>query len=273
MKKVRQNSRTYQRDDLRRGVDYIGVTCVFFCHDGQGRFLLQKRSKNCRDEIDHWDCGGGSMEHGESFQDTIRREVKEEYGVIPSDIKYVATRNIVRQNGSADTHWIANLFVCQVDPKKVKNSDPYKIDEIGWFTYHALPSPPHTVLHEALNLIKESNVLDGKFFLKDGLTQPVAFNKLVRDKIPQIIKRRGGTPKIHVASTSEYWAKLKAKLFEEVEEFNSDETPEELADLLEIIDAICKFKKIRTATLAGIQQNKRKLRGGFIKRLILEETT
>ena len=38
------------KHDLKRGVNFIGVTCVFVCHDGKGRFLLHKRSKNCRDE-------------------------------------------------------------------------------------------------------------------------------------------------------------------------------------------------------------------------------
>lgn len=39
------------KKDLQRGIDFIGITCVFYCHDGQGNFLMHKRSKNCRDEI------------------------------------------------------------------------------------------------------------------------------------------------------------------------------------------------------------------------------
>ncbi len=66
---------------LKRGEDYIGVTCVFFCHDGNGRFLLHKRSEKCRDEQGRWDCGGGSMEHGETFEQAVCRESGEESGV------------------------------------------------------------------------------------------------------------------------------------------------------------------------------------------------
>ena len=69
--------------DAKRGVDYIGVVCCFFCHDGNGKLLMHKRSKNCRDEIGVWDCGGGAMEFGEDFEQAARREIGEEYGVAP----------------------------------------------------------------------------------------------------------------------------------------------------------------------------------------------
>ncbi|HET8708754.1 MAG TPA: hypothetical protein VFL85_00580, partial [Candidatus Saccharimonadales bacterium] len=57
--------------DLRRGIDFIGVSCGFLCHDGTGRFLMQKRSQNCRDEQGRWDIGAGSHEFGDNIEDTI----------------------------------------------------------------------------------------------------------------------------------------------------------------------------------------------------------
>lgn len=35
---------------MQKGVDYTGITVVFCCHDGQGRFVMAKRSNNSRDE-------------------------------------------------------------------------------------------------------------------------------------------------------------------------------------------------------------------------------
>lgn len=49
---------------MKKGEDYTGVSIVYLCHDGKGRYLLAKRSVNCRDEHGVWDCGGGGLEFG-----------------------------------------------------------------------------------------------------------------------------------------------------------------------------------------------------------------
>lgn len=129
---------------LRKGVDHIGVTCIFFCHDGRGNFVLYKRSDKCRDEQGRWDNGGGALDFGENFEEAVKREVKEEYCADAVDVQFLTASNVLRKNGQEDTHWIALIFAVRVDPKQVAIGEPDKMEEIGWFQAGSFPEPLHS---------------------------------------------------------------------------------------------------------------------------------
>jgi predicted house-cleaning noncanonical NTP pyrophosphatase (MazG superfamily) len=97
-------------------------------------------------------------------------------------------------------------------------------------------------------------------------------DKLVRDNIPDIIKKKGSTPVTHVADDIEYREKLYKKLTEEIDEFLESDNHEELADILEVIYAIRDLKGISETELETIRKKKFKDRGGFKDRIILDET-
>ncbi len=97
------------------------------------------------------------------------------------------------------------------------------------------------------------------------------YNKLVRDKIPEKIKADGKVPKLHIADEEEFWEKLQEKLEEEVGEFLINNSEEEFADILEVIDAIYKFKNFDRKEMEKIKAKKSKDRGSFDKRIILDE--
>ena len=65
------------------------------------------------------------------------------------------------------------------------------------------------------------------------------YNKLVRDKIPEIIEADGKYCKTRILSGEEYIAALEAKLNEEVAEYQKDKNLEEIADVFEVLQAIC----------------------------------
>ena len=98
------------------------------------------------------------------------------------------------------------------------------------------------------------------------------YNKLVRDKIPEYIRKKGGNPITHIADDAEYWQKLKEKLFEEMEEFRKDENMEEFADLLEVIDAIADYKRFDRNEVKNVREKKAAERGKFKDRIILDES-
>ncbi|OGZ78599.1 MAG: hypothetical protein A2528_01350 [Candidatus Staskawiczbacteria bacterium RIFOXYD2_FULL_37_9] len=98
------------------------------------------------------------------------------------------------------------------------------------------------------------------------------YNKLVRDKIPEYIKSKGGNPVVHIADDGEYWQKLREKLQEEVGEFLEAENVEEKADILEVIDAILDFKQFNKNELETVKNKKSGERGKFKDKIILEES-
>jgi predicted house-cleaning noncanonical NTP pyrophosphatase (MazG superfamily) len=98
------------------------------------------------------------------------------------------------------------------------------------------------------------------------------YDKLIRDKIPEIIKSKGEECVTHIANDDEYWEKLTSKLIEEAHEYKDDPSTEEMADIMEVIHAILAFKKIDPTELEKIRLGKKNKKGGFDKRIILEES-
>ena len=95
------------------------------------------------------------------------------------------------------------------------------------------------------------------------------FNKLVRDKIPDMIRAHNETPFTRVLETEEYKKCLDKKLDEEIAEFREDHNLEELADILEVIYALCKAEGHTIEELHALQKKKNEERGGFDDRIFL----
>ena len=95
------------------------------------------------------------------------------------------------------------------------------------------------------------------------------YNKLVRDRIPEIIADLGGKAIIRVLEEKEYIASLEKKLDEEVAEYHESREIEELADVLEVIYALCESQGYSVDELMRVYEKKHAERGGFSKRIFL----
>lgn len=95
-------------------------------------------------------------------------------------------------------------------------------------------------------------------------------NKLVRDRIPEIIAGNGQTCKTHTLSPDEHLAALKDKLREEVAEYEESGALEELADILEVVRALAEAGGHSVEELERVRIAKAEARGGFRKRIFLE---
>lgn len=104
----------------------------------------------------------------------------------------------------------------------------------------------------------------------------IVFNKLVRDNIPDIIASNGEESVTRILADEEYKVELYKKLLEEANEVisskNSDETIEELADVLEILRSIAELNGKKLDDVVEVEKQKRLKRGGFEKRVFLEKT-
>lgn len=96
------------------------------------------------------------------------------------------------------------------------------------------------------------------------------YNKLVRDKIPEIIEADGKTCKTKILSDEEYIAALETKLNEEVAEYQADKNLEEIADVLEVLQAICVARGYSLDELEAMRAKKSEERGGFSDKIFLE---
>jgi predicted house-cleaning noncanonical NTP pyrophosphatase (MazG superfamily) len=96
------------------------------------------------------------------------------------------------------------------------------------------------------------------------------YNKLVRDKIPEIIKASGKECEIEIASKEERYNLLENKLQEEVGEFLEDKNLEELADVMEVLFGLADVLGYSEDDLLKARDKKKKERGGFKEGIVLK---
>jgi len=95
------------------------------------------------------------------------------------------------------------------------------------------------------------------------------YDKLVRDRIPEIIESSGKRAVTRVAEGAEYLHYLRRKLSEEVDEYMASGDAEELADILEVVSALGRQAGVPLSKLIEIADDKRQASGGFDSRILL----
>ena len=97
------------------------------------------------------------------------------------------------------------------------------------------------------------------------------YNKLVRDRIPEIIEASGKSCVTEILSDEAYLRLVDAKLDEELAEYHSDQNIEELADLLEVIYAAAMARGYTLEQLESVRAAKAEKRGAFANKILLKE--
>lgn len=114
-------------------------------HDGNGKVMMAKRGGQARDRHGEWEFGGGFLEAGETLEEALIRETKEELTVELHDIRQLFTHDFVRESGT----WLGVFYLCRVNPAAVIIAEPV-YDELGWFTPEELPEPTFEITRELI---------------------------------------------------------------------------------------------------------------------------
>ena len=101
----------------------------------------------------------------------------------------------------------------------------------------------------------------------------IIYDKLVRDKIPEIIEKSGKQCEMEILSDEKYLEMIDKKLDEELAEYHQDQNIEELADLLELLQATTVARGYTLEELESVRAEKAKKRGGFEKKIFLIDVT
>lgn len=122
--------------------------------------------------------------------------------------------------------------------------------------------------------MKNIIIIFNEHYQKGDHTMPI-HNKLVRDRIPEVIEKTGKKFTTRIMDKEEYIVELRKKAFEELEEYmnteNDADAVEELADLLEIIHALADTHNVSFADIEAVRKKKAEKRGGFKERIFLIE--
>lgn len=95
-------------------------------------------------------------------------------------------------------------------------------------------------------------------------------DKLVRDGVPELIEEGGDRPVTRRVAGAEYEDYLAAKLVEEAEEYAESRQPGELADVFEVVAAVCEATDVSLEAIEARRAEKRSRRGGFEEGIVLE---
>lgn len=125
---------------MKKGVDYIGVGIGAIIVNNEGKFFLSKRGKKARNERGLWEFPGGGLEFGESFENTIHRELMEEFGITVEIVRQISTFNHLIPNEKQ--HWVAIAFMCRLKKGTPKILEPDKCEEFGWFSLEEIEKLP-----------------------------------------------------------------------------------------------------------------------------------
>lgn len=137
-----------------QGKDYIGVGCGAFILNEKNELLLQLRNK--APEKEYWSIPGGRVEMFETFEEAVKREVKEETGIEVHVIDLLGICNHIIQNEKS--HWVSPCFLCKIVAGEPQILEPTKHLDMKWFSLNNLPDKITITTQNAIENYQKYNL-------------------------------------------------------------------------------------------------------------------
>ena len=125
---------------MKKGIDFIGIGCGALIVNDKNQVLLLRRTEKCQGGMKGiWSRPGGTVEFGETVEQAIKREIKEELNI---DVELFGPKryyNDIREEDGIKKHWLACGCFAKIISGKLKNLEPEKHDKVEWFDLNNLP--------------------------------------------------------------------------------------------------------------------------------------
>jgi predicted house-cleaning noncanonical NTP pyrophosphatase (MazG superfamily)/8-oxo-dGTP pyrophosphatase MutT (NUDIX family) len=205
----------------------------------------------------YWVLPGGKIEYGEPPEESLERELEEEISCTAEIGNPVGMYHFFVGEKNEGNQVTLTVFQAEIGDQKIdlsSNPADENITEYRWMK-------PEELIEKTDN---------------DSLAELVKkhFNdlpKLVRDKIPQIIRENNEKSKTQILTDGEILDWVLEKIVEEADELKNNPSAGELADLLEIVDRFKSLSNIDENEIENIRRSKAEKRGKFEKNIVLED--
>lgn len=152
---------------MKRGVDYIGVGAGAALINDDGKIFITQRGTKANNEKGKWEIPGGSVEFGETMEQALKREMKEEYDVEIEIIELLGVfDHIIPEDNQ---HWVSPSFICKIIKGTPSIQEPEKCAAIGWFTIEEAKKLPLSIITKNDILILEKKFPSGLRFFSEKL--------------------------------------------------------------------------------------------------------
>jgi mutator protein MutT len=126
--------------------------CGALIINDNNQVLLIKRGSKAKSERGVWSRPGGGVEEGESPEEAVKREIKEELGI---EIEILEPLDFIEHLSDTGQHWIALGYLAKVKNGEPRIMEPEKIEEIKWFSLDEIPENLAIYTQEGIRKLKE----------------------------------------------------------------------------------------------------------------------